>query len=63
MVSLAVDGAERTLIGVEDVPETGAVVGEGRGGSGVRVGIEVWVGGKVEVMINSVGVTAPISCT
>ena len=51
-----VDGSERTLIWVEDVPSTGATVGWGGGGSGVSEGAIVIAGGNVAVLGNAVPV-------
>jgi len=61
--SLTVDGSERTLICVDAIPSTGAVVGEGGGGSGVCEGGGVRVGGRVAVIIVNAGVAVPISRT
>jgi len=56
--SLAVDGSARTLICVDAVPSTGAIVGWGGGGSGVSDGGGVREGGKVAVIMNGVDVDA-----
>ena len=62
--SLPVDGSERTLIWVEAIPSTRAIVAVGRGGSGVCDGSGVSVSGNVEVMIVNVGVVVsiPLAC-
>ena len=41
-------------------PSTGAIVGEGGGGSAVSVGLGVDEGGSVAVITKAVGVSAPI---
>jgi hypothetical protein len=59
-----VDGSERTLIWVDDVPSTGASVGWRGGGSGVSVGARVSGGGNVELRTTIVGVAvAALVCT
>jgi hypothetical protein len=58
-----VDGSERTLIWVDEVPSTGATVGGGGSGSGVSEGTGVKVTGNVEVRSNAVEVgTASFTC-
>jgi len=57
----AVDGSARTLICVDVVPSTGAIVGWGGGGSGVSEGRGVKVGDRIEVTGNAVGEGAMIS--
>jgi hypothetical protein len=57
------DGALRTLTCVVVVPSTGATVGATVGGTGVDVGGGVQVGGKVAVMMKSVGVAGTCGST
>lgn len=55
--SLAVEGSERTFNCVEVVPDAGATVAVGGGGSGVSEGRGVVEGGSVtEIMSGGVGV-------